>query len=226
MTQSSSVLEASTSNIYSPRSIDGTKPEVLKDIYLEDINIVTWQRTLSNSLSEASESILKANPTLKLSQIVTPQETYSNVHELLGLSKISAILAEDITELVDMFCYLFGLNRAGLRLTSLDGAMCPKFHVDRVPCRLITTYHGIATEWLPHDSADRTKLGHGSQGKPDNQSGLFKTSKDIKQLNQGEVALLKGESWGGNQGAGLIHRSPQILEEKRRLLLTLDFIDE
>ena len=40
------------------------------------------------------------------------------------------------------------------------------------------------------------------------------------------VALLKGESWGGNQGAGLIHRSPQILEEKKRLLLTLDFIDE
>ena len=226
MTQSSSVLEASASNIYSSRSIDGTKPEVLKDIYLEDINIVTWQRTLSNSLSEASESILKANPTLKLSQIVTPQETFSNVHELLGSSKISAILAKDITELVDMFCYLFGLNRAGLRLTSLDGAMCPKFHVDRVPCRLITTYHGIATEWLPHDSADRTKLGHGSQGKPDNQSGLFKTSKDIQQLNQGEVALLKGESWGGNQGAGLIHRSPQILEEKRRLLLTLDFIDE
>ena len=226
MTQSSSVLETSASNIYSSRSIDGTKPEVLKDIYLEDINIVTWQRTLSNSLSEASESILKANPTLKLSQIVTPQETYSNVHELLGSSKISAILAKDITELVDMFCYLFGLNRAGLRLTSLDGAMCPKFHVDRVPCRLITTYHGIATEWLPHDSADRTKLGHGSQGKPDNQSGLFKTLKDIQQLNQGEVALLKGESWGGNQGAGLIHRSPQILEEKRRLLLTLDFINE
>ena len=226
MTQSSSVLEASTSNIYSPRSIDGTKPEVLKDIYLEDINIVTWQRTLSNSLSEASESILKANPTLKLSQIVSPQETYSIVNELLGSSKVSSMLSKDIEELVDMFCYLFDLNRVGLRLTALNGAMCPKFHVDRIPCRLITTYHGIATEWLPHDTANRTKLGHGSQGKPDNQSGLFKSSDAIQQLNQGEVALLKGESWRGNQGAGLIHRSPQLREEKSRLLLTLDFIDE
>ena len=122
------------------------------------------------------------------------------------------MLSKDIEELVEMFCYLFDLNRVGLRLTALDGAMCPKFHVDRIPCRLITTYHGIATEWLPHAKADRTKLGHGSQGKPDNQSGLFKTSKAIQKLNQGEVALLKGEGWRGNQGAGLIHRSPQLRE--------------
>ena len=226
MIKSSTIKEPLISNGDFSRCIEGRKPEVLKDIYLENINMVTWQRTLSSSMKEASEKILKTNPTLKLSKIVMPQETYSTVNDLLGSSEVSSMLSKDIAELVDMFCYLFDLNRVGLRLTALDGAMCPKFHVDRIPCRLITTYHGIATEWLPHDTADRTKLGHGSQGKPDNQSGLFKTSKAIQKLNQGEVALLKGEGWRGNQGAGLIHRSPQLREEKSRLLLTLDFIDE
>lgn len=222
----SSILDSSMSNKSLARSIVGTDPKVLKDIYIEDINIVTWQRKLSHLIADASESVMNSNPALQISQIVTPEDAYSTVNELLGASKMSELLSKDISELVDMFCCLFGLNRTGLRLSVLNSAMCPKFHVDRVPCRLITTYHGIATEWLPHHAADRSKLGHGSKGMPDDQSGLFNTLEDIEQLHQGEVALLKGESWKGNQGAGLIHRSPQLIDQTNRLILTLDFIDE
>jgi len=113
-----------------------------------------------------------------------------------------------------------------LRLTVLDRAMCPRFHVDRVPCRLVTTYQGIATEWLPHNVADRSKLGAGNMGKSDDLSGLFECPSDIKQLNCGDVALLKGELWHNNEGAGLIHRSPQLVNNACRLLLTIDFIED
>jgi hypothetical protein len=101
--------------------------------------------------------------------------------------------------------------------------MCPRFHVDRVPCRLVSTYHGIATEWLPHNKADRSKLGMGSNGLIDRQSGLYKNDEDIQKLNFGDVALLKGECWEGNEGAGLIHRSPSVAENEKRLLVTIDF---
>jgi hypothetical protein len=37
------------------------------------------------------------------------------------------------------------------------------------------------------------------------------------------VALLKGESWENNEGAGLVHRSPAVKSGQQRLLLTLDF---
>ena len=57
-----------------------------------------------------------------------------------------------------MYCYLFELNEIGLSLRVLDKAMCPRFHVDHVPCRLITTYTGVTTQWLPHTSVDRSKL--------------------------------------------------------------------
>lgn len=208
------------------RSIEGSQLDVLTDIYQEHTNIAIWQRSLAHALIEAANSILDTNPTLQASLVVTPQEANAAVVKALGPTPRAATLSEDIAQLVDMFCCLFDLKRAGLRLTALDRAMCPRFHVDRVPCRLVTTYQGVATEWLPHQAADRSKLGIGNQGKPDEQSGLFNSATDIQQLCRGDVALLKGESWEGNQGAGLIHRSPQLPGETRRLLLTLDFMDD
>ena len=104
--------------------------------------------------------------------------------------------------------------------------MCPRFHVDRVPCRLLTTYHGIATEWIPHTFADRKKLGSGNQGMSDEQSGLIQTLNEIQQLNTGEVALLKGEAWEENEDKGLIHRSPILQNGSKRLLMTLDFVND
>ena len=125
--------------------------------------------------------------------------------------------------LVDMFCFLFDLEEAGLRLSVLQEAMCPRFHVDRVPCRLITTYRGIATQWLPQHRVDRSKLGAGNQGLPDTTSGIYQNPQHIESLNTGDVALLKGESWNENKGGGIVHRSPQPINGERRLLMTLDY---
>jgi hypothetical protein len=46
----------------------------------------------------------------------------------------------------------------------------------------------------------------------------------IEQIASGEVALLKGEKWHGNESFGLIHRSPQPAPGERRLILTLDWL--
>jgi hypothetical protein len=37
--------------------------------------------------------------------------------------------------------------------------------------------------------------------------------------------LLKGERWQGNEGRGLVHRSPPLVAGERRLLLTLDWLN-
>jgi hypothetical protein len=66
-------------------------------------------------------------------------------------------------------------------------------------------------------------LGPGSQGQPDKKSGLYKSEHDIRELDCGDVALLKGERWEGNLNAGLVHRSPEIFAGQSRLVLTLDF---
>ncbi len=126
--------------------------------------------------------------------------------------------------LVDLFCGLFDLEHARLRLTTLDRVMCPRFHVDRVPCRLVTTYLGCSTQWLPHDTVDRTKLGKGNNGLPDELSGIYRSAEDIRQLTNGDVALLQGSLWEGGTHSGLVHRSPTPKPGENRLLFTLDFV--
>ena len=112
-----------------------------------------------------------------------------------------------------------------LRLDGIDHPMCPRFHTDKLKCRLVTTYVGPATQWIPHQLVNRSKLGYGNEGKPDNESGLFNSENDIKQLDTGHVAFLKGESWKGNNGSGLVHRSPHEDKGYKRLYMTIDFLE-
>ncbi len=223
MTEVASTLEIACTESTSRQAVVGEKLDVFADIYQDEVNIAIWQRLLPEVLSEATKKILLERPKLQISLSLSPKNAYEILIDSLGTTSECVALATDITEIVDMFCCLFDLNYTGLRLTALDHAMCPRFHVDRVPCRLVTTYIGSATEWLPHDRVDRRKLGPGSEGKSDEKSGLFSNADDIQQLRQGDVALLKGECWEGNEEAGLVHRSPQLNAGEHRLLLTLDF---
>lgn len=220
------VLTETQSSVQSRQALQDSQAEILTSVYQTNANMVVWQRKLNNQIQHAVNEILSDRPKLKLSMVVAPQDTSAAIKEALCTSPSSPtqVLSDDIALLVDMFCCLFELKQAGLRITSLDRAMCPKFHVDKVPCRLVTTYKGVGTEWLPHHLADRSRLGTASIGKSDAESGLYKTATDIQQLKQGDVALLKGELWHNNEGAGLIHRSPDINRDNPRLVLTLDFI--
>lgn len=205
------------------RASQANTADVLADIYQDDVNISIWQRNLRSELIEASVSVLNSKHAFRFASSVEPQNTFDTLYSALGKSTHAQIISSDVSEIVNMFCCLFDLERVGLRLTTLEQAMCPKFHVDRVPCRLVTTYQGVATEWLSHQDVNRQKLGTGSNGKSDEESGLYSETDQVQHLNSGEVALLKGESWLGNEGAGLVHRSPSLTSPNKRLLLTLDF---
>ena len=202
----------------SPHMAQDKQPTVLSDIYKAEINIAIWRRQKQFLVKE----FLELNPTFQKEMVLTPQDALSRIRESFDNNMTE--VSEDIAELVDMFCYLFELKQVGMRLKVLDQAMCPKFHVDKVPCRLVTTYQGRATQWLPHELVDQTKLGWGCSGLPDNESGLYKSESDIQQLNCGDVALIKGTLWEGNENAGLVHRSPELIANEKRLILTLDFM--
>lgn len=202
----------------------GKEPTIFTRIYQQTTNIAIWQRDLSAQVQGATKELLATNPDMQTAMTVTPQSVFGSIRAFLGSESQSA-LSTDIAGLVDMFCCLFDLTRVGLRLTALNRAMCPRFHVDRVPCRLITTYQGAATEWLPHAVVDRTKLGARSDGVLDSHSGLYGDAAHIQKLSNGDVALLKGELWEHNENAGLVHRSPAVPAGENRLLLTLDFSD-
>jgi hypothetical protein len=132
------------------------------------------------SFLNINTNLIESQPTLEELLAVSPEEDFDAIKKVLGSTPEAGVLAEYIAQLDDMFCCLFDLKRGALRMTVLDRAMCPRFHVDRVPCLLMTTYQGIATEWLPHNITDRSKLGTGNMGKPDELSGLSKHISDIQ----------------------------------------------
>jgi len=198
---------------------------VLTDIYNEDINIAIWQNDISDEVIKNINQLMLDAKHLNVRMTIASSDIAKTLLESVDDLKNKNALCNYIELLGDMFCTLFELKRVGLRLTILNQAMCPKFHVDKVPCRLVTTLSGVGTEWLPNNLVDRTKLGAGSLGKPDEISGIVKNNQAIKQASTGDVVLLKGENWFDNENGGVVHRSPSLLENTRRLLLTLDFSD-
>ena len=205
-------------------SVFGLQAEVLAGIYQEEINIAIWKRELIPNISHSANFVLTKNPNLKLAVTASPKNISKILEEVIGIEDDAIALIIDVKDIVDIFCCLFDVNQVGLRLVSLNHAMCPRFHVDNVPCRLLTTYCGNGTEWLNHNCVNRKKLGPLSNGVPDDRSGLFKNNSDIQELSVGEIALLKGESWAGNESAGLVHRSPGLKTNESRLLLSVDFV--
>jgi hypothetical protein len=133
------------------------------------------------------------------------------------------LLATDIGTLNQIYCDLLGCPAAGVRLEVVAGAMCPRFHVDRVGVRMLCTYRGPGTEWLDDRDADRRLLGRRAEGASDESSGLMLDPKVVQVVPTFAIALLKGSLWQGNAGRGIIHRSPAVADmESPRVLLAID----
>lgn len=194
-------------------------PQVLAEVLREGVNLAVWTRRLSPALRDFAAALVRNLPGLALSQTLEMEEERLPVLDgLLDAQQLpgQTDFLDDLGWLVEAFSCLTGARRIGLRLRVLDKPMCPRFHVDHVPLRLVTTYQGAASEWLDESGLDRRLLGGAQAEVVDEQL--------IHSLSTGDVALLKGERWEGNEGAGLVHRSPRAEPGLARLLLTLDWL--
>lgn len=215
------VLLPTTAPLATPRQVLGATPASLAEVLQDHVNLAVWQRQLPAHIADFGALLLSLNEPLaeSLSLDLADDDAEPNLRGLAsGFSDLQGYegFVADVAWLVSAFACLLGAKRVGLRLRVLDKAMCPRFHVDHVPVRLITTYGGIGSQWLKEGAMDRRRLG-----KADAEPG---DPELIQQLGCGEVALLKGEKWHGNEGFGLIHRSPQPAPGERRLILTLDWL--
>ena len=146
--------------------------------------------------------------------------------ELPNQAGREALLSE-IGWLTRVYTDLLGCPSAALRIEVLDRPMCPRFHVDRTGIRLVCTLRGPGTEWLHDGWADRSRLGPGSRGLADEDSGLMLPGAEVERMPTFALGLLKGSLWQGNAGRGAIHRSPQIdPHDAPRVMLSLDAIWE
>lgn len=190
----------------SARQTVGESPQVLTEVLQDGVNLAVWQRQLPVHVADFAQVLLSLGQPLAESLTLELQPD-DDAPALRGLAAAYADLQGyegficDVRWLVGAYACLLDARRVGLRLRALEGAMCPRFHVDHVPARLICTYAGPGSEWLTAPDAVQ-----------------------VEQLSTGDVAVLKGERWLGNEGQGLVHRSPAVPAGQRRLILTLDWM--
>jgi len=200
-----------------PIAVMGEHPGCLTEIFRDDVNLVACNRPLNPRIAQFAAELSAWEG--QMERFVTLSEADSAA---LALPKWALTIegaddwVADADELIGMYRCLFEPDTVGLRLHVLKGTMCPRFHVDRVPVRLLCTYQGTGTEWLPEDQVIRP-----SQLGPLPDQSVEPTN--VERLGTGTIALLKGESWVGNEGKGLVHRSPSPGRHPR-LVLALDWL--
>jgi len=140
-----------------------------------------------------------------------------DIKEILG-SHVSANLQQDpfydqwiadMANISKLFCDTQGTDAIGFWLGSERG--CRRYHVDYVPMRLLVTYAGKGTEWLPDEAADRQAF---KEGRPNDE--ILKDNSALRFLNPWDIAIFKGGP------KGLLHRTPDAALKNPSVLMRLD----
>lgn len=206
-----------------PRATRGFDTALLADIFEPGINLAILERQVDPALRSFCEQQLIPSGLFAHELAVRPQQdpTAELPDSVRGLPGAAAFL-EELNQVHTLWQDLFEPECTGLRLRVLNRPMCPRFHVDHVLVRLIVSYGGVGTEWLPEQAIDRSMIG---RPLPDARQDPLAETDAIQAVPPYAIALLKGEAWPGNEGRGLVHRSPPIQPPERRALLTLDLLD-
>lgn len=192
----------------------------LADFYDNDVELITVQHKPAERFAGLAKSLYSSRQLVEADWLQDPEdalETRKQLATRLDEASADAISAE-ISEATSALAALLGCQSVGIRVAMLHKPMCPRFHVDRIPCRLLITLDGAGTEWIADGDLDRDALVDRASDTPPTRDGG-----SIAQLPTGAWSLLKGGSWEEGYG-GLAHRSPAAVGE--RLLVSIDPVFE
>tara|TARA_B100000989_G_scaffold47303_1_gene30755 strand:+ start:451 stop:1110 length:660 start_codon:yes stop_codon:yes gene_type:complete len=131
------------------------------------------------------------------------------ISEDLKLSDFYMQWVIDMAEVCNVFCETLATKTVGFCLATKRS--CQRYHIDNVPLRLLVTYYGKGTEWVPDSAVDR--LAYDS-GMPNDK--ILTNYSARKFLNAWDIAIFRGGP------DGLLHRTPDAALNTPSILLRLD----
>lgn len=179
----------------------------LQQVVQPGVGAAIWRRSLSPGFAEWIGNI-PAGQLPALRALVDFRAVEGCIHAACDLSGLPAgtmrdLLASDIGALALMFAQVVRNPLMHLRFEAVTTDACRKFHVDQMPARLLCTYRGPGTQFGLRDASGQVVPA----GK----------------MRSGEVAILRGALWPGEEVTTLLHRSPPIAGTGEvRLFLALD----
>jgi len=199
-------------------TVFGEDSRVLAEVARPEVGMAVWCRPAEEGLSAWLDGL--PEDSLQSDRLLLrPHQARRAVSGVLseGLrlaehsveARLRDSLARDVAALTRLFADLAGTRLVDLRLEALRHDACWRFHYDHMRLRLLCTYCGPATQWVPPEARNAALAEQRAYRGP------------LHELPRFAVALFKG-SLAPDQ-VGVVHRSPPIAGTGRsRLLLCLN----
>lgn len=186
----------------------GGRPEVLERVRAPGKNLAIWVRDagdLAPGLGDWLDGLSAAeipNHQDIVSREAAPGVIRAACEATLPAGPLREALIVELGERVEAMFAFTGEALLKLRLDRLDGPACVRFHQDAVGIRLLCSYRGPGTEWVPDAAVVPAKLGRSLPN-----SEIVPEASEIRSLPRFAVGLLKGSD--ARDGTfGIVHRSP------------------
>ncbi|MDG1476494.1 MAG: DUF1826 domain-containing protein [Vicingaceae bacterium] len=191
-------------------------------IQKEDINITIYERELPKSINSYLNHILNEgfrplNVSLNINEF---KNSFDNHFKelILKYKEEHQHLKKDIENLLFQFSEICNNNQLKIFFGIVDTDMCKRFHVDMYELRMLCTYKGQGTMWLSEDNINHEALNSFKENEE-----IVLNNEAVNQLNERDVAIIKGALYPNSKVGGLVHRSPAIENLKqKRIILRVD----
>lgn len=185
----------------------GADVRVLQHLDQEEVSLVSWRRELPSGLDDQLAEWARRFPAAFDEILSMPNYDLSTATH--GLAEPArAWLTIDIAVLLARLAGRADARRLRVSFGAVRADQCRKFHVDYVRYRLVTTYVGPGTEWVPDDAVSRDALNHPVDCPCDANKEIVRRASAVRHAHAGEVLVMKGARH--ERGGGVVHRSPPI----------------
>jgi hypothetical protein len=188
-----------------------------------DVELVSWFRALPPRLdAHLTDWAQRDRP--EFDHVLSTQR-YDLSAATSGLdASVREWLTADIAYLLGRLAQLSEARHLRVWFGAVRSDQCRRFHVDYVRYRLITTYVGPGTEWVPEHALCREALAHPQDCPCDANEAIVRDPSEIRHAMAGEVLVLRGAHH--RSGLGAVHRSPPIEGTGRvRVVLIASTVD-
>lgn len=203
-------------------AVSSAMPRVLREVMHQDVSLALWKRTLPAGVAHATAGIRALMPVHQLFALEPGAPVRDSLDEALkhfpGLSDDGArAWCDDLIRLVTLARAIEPAAPVRVRLETKANDACRRFHADSVPLRLICTYRGAGTQWLPGHAVDRACLGCGGDDH-------VLDPHAAREISTGAVAVMKGLDFPGGRQRALVHRSPPANAAHPRVVAVIDIL--
>jgi hypothetical protein len=180
-------------------AVAGPGSDVRNEIQDTTIGLACWVRRFPDELAQAFDLWPAAslpNARFSATRLSFPSLVKAMLAPCVDAPPSArAALGADLLVLANCFCQATNAFEFECRVETVDDNSCWKFHQDNVALRLLTTYRGPGTQWVPRSRAEEAIKAQEAY------------SGSLYEIPRFGVALMKGSAAAGS---GIVHRSPRI----------------